>query len=170
MAHHILLLHGGALTLHSKPGHGTLCHIALPLTPPAAPSPAPEPPVSEMAGPETQEYLLQRIQQHCSGLSRRIAQYLIDHHANPISREEIAQAMQVSEDYISRVFRKETGMTPWQFLNRYRIIQAQKLLLSTDYSVTEIGTMVGFNDPAYFTRVFHRETGKSPQQYRKSAK
>ncbi|MBO9393283.1 helix-turn-helix domain-containing protein [Caldilinea sp.] len=170
VAHHILLLHGGALTLHSKPGHGTLCHIQLPLTPPAATSPALEPPISEMAGPETQERLLQRIQQHCSGLSRRIAQYMVDHYANPISREEIAQAMQVSEDYISRVFRKETGMTPWQFLNRYRIIQAQKLLLSTDYSVTEIGTMVGFNDPAYFTRVFHRETGKSPQQYRKSAK
>lgn len=95
---------------------------------------------------------------------------MIEHYAHPISREEIAQAMQVSEDYISRVFRKETGMTPWQFLNRYRIIQAQKLLLSTDASVTEIGAMVGFNDPAYFTRVFHRETGKAPQQYRKSAK
>lgn len=170
VTHHILLLHGGALTLHSKPAHGTLCHIELPLTLPATPSPASEMPVSEMPGPETQECLLHHIQQHCSGLSRRIAQYLIDHYANPISREEIAQAMQVSEDYISRVFRKETGMTPWQFLNRYRIIQAQKLLLSTNDSVTEIGARVGFNDPAYFTRVFHRETGKSPQQYRKSAK
>ncbi len=170
VAHHILQLHGGALTLQSRPGHGTLCHIELPLTPPTLPLPAPETPVSEMLGPETQERLLRRIEQNCSGLSRRIAQYMIEHYAHPISREEIAQAMQVSEDYISRVFRKETGMTPWQFLNRYRIIQAQKLLLSTDSSVTEIGAMVGFNDPAYFTRVFHRETGKSPQQYRKSAK
>jgi YesN/AraC family two-component response regulator len=55
-------------------------------------------------------------------------------------------------------------------LNRYRILQAQKLLLTTEHNVTEIGAMVGFNDPAYFVRIFHRETGKSPQHYRKSTK
>lgn len=61
-------------------------------------------------------------------------------------------------------------MSPWQFLNHYRIMQAQRLLLETDLSVTEVGGRVGFNDPAYFVRIFHRETGRSPQQYRKSAK
>ena len=42
----------------------------------------------------------------------------------------MARALQVSPNYVSRRFHQETGMTPWQFLNRYRIAQAQKLLLS----------------------------------------
>lgn len=170
VAQHILQLHGGALTLESLPGHGTICHIVLPLTQHAA-SPAPnKAPITEARGPEAQDRLLQQLLMHASELTRRIADYIIEHYATTISREEIADAMQVSDDYVSRIFRKETGMTPWQFLNRYRVLQAQKLLLSSDYNITEIGAQVGFNDPAYFVRVFHRETGKSPQQYRKSAK
>lgn len=170
VAQHIIHLHGGLLALESRPGHGTVCHVTLPLAKiECAPGPA-NPPVSERMGPEVQERLLQQLLEQAGELTRRIAAYIIEHHTTSISREAIADAMQVSDDYVSRAFRKETGMTPWQFLNRYRILQAQKLLLSSNYNITEIGARVGFNDPAYFVRVFHRETGKSPQQYRKSAK
>jgi AraC-like DNA-binding protein len=127
-------------------------------------------PISESRGPEAQEQLLQQLLTSVSPLTRCIANYIVEHYDTTITREAIADAMQVSVDYVSRIFRKETGMTPWQFLNRYRIVQAQKLLLSTDYNITEISALVGFNDPAYFVRVFHRESGKSPQQYRKSAR
>lgn len=167
---HIIHLHGGVLALESQPGHGTVCHVVLPLIQSKI-APAPTSlPVAERTGPEVQEHLLQQLLEHASELTRRIAAYIIEHHATTISREAIADAMQVSDDYVSRTFRKETGMTPWQFLNRYRIVQAQKLLLFSNRSITEIGAQVGFNDPAYFVRIFHRETGKSPQQYRKSAK
>ncbi|GIK75540.1 MAG: hypothetical protein BroJett021_45280 [Chloroflexota bacterium] len=170
VAHHIVQLLGGVLTLKSQPGHGTVCHIELPLTSAEQAAIPIEAPIASAPGPETQEHLLHHLLQQTSALPRRIATYIVDHYTAPITREEIANAMQVSDDYVSRVFRKETGMTPWQFLNRYRIIQAQKLLLTTDLTITEVGDRVGFSDPAYFIRVFHRETGKSPQQYRKSAK
>lgn len=168
VAQHIVQLHGGVLTLESQPGHGTTCHVTLPLIE-NQPKQV-DAPIVAAPGPETQERLLHHVFQHSSELSRRIADYIVEHHAGAITREEIANALQVSDDYVSRVFRKETGMTPWQFLNRYRILQAQKLLLAGDRSVTEVGAQVGFSDPAYFIRVFHRETGKSPQQYRKSAR
>jgi signal transduction histidine kinase/AraC-like DNA-binding protein len=170
VAHHIVQLLGGALTLKSQPGHGTVCHVELPLAPAKQPAAPADAPIAFAPGPETQERLLHHLLQQTSELTRRIATYIVDHYAAPITREEIANAMQVSDDYVSRVFRKETGMTPWQFLSRYRIVQAQKLLLTNDLTITEVGAQVGFNDPAYFIRVFHRETGKSPQQYRKSAK
>lgn len=170
VAHHIVQLLGGVLTLKSQPGHGTVCHIELPLTSAEQAAIPIEATIASAPGPETQEHLLHHLLQQTSALPRRIATYIVDHYTAPITREEIANAMQVSDDYVSRVFRKETGMTPWQFLNRYRIIQAQKLLLTTDLTITEVGDRVGFSDPAYFIRVFHRETGKSPQQYRKSAK
>lgn len=170
VAQHIVQLHGGALTLESQPGHGTICHVELPLVQVESPPVQPETPVATVPGPETQERLLHHVLQHSSELSRRIAEYIVEHYATAITREDIADAMQVSDDYISRIFRKESGMTPWQFLNRYRILQAQKLLLSGDHTISEVAAQVGFNDSGYFIRVFHRETGKSPQQYRKSAR
>ena len=103
-------------------------------------------------------------------LSRSLAAYVGEHYAASISREEISAALKVSPNYLSRVFWRDTGMTPWQYLNHYRVVQAQKLLLSSELSVTEVAQHVGFNDPAYFVRVFHKETGKAPLQYRKSAK
>jgi len=60
-------------------------------------------------------------------------------------------------------------MTPWQYLNRYRVLQAQKLLRATDDSVTAIAGAVGFSDPAYFSRVFRKEAGVSPKAYRNLA-
>lgn len=170
VARHLLQLHGGTLHLESQPGHGTTCHLQLPLAQ-ASHLPAPaEAAVASTPGPETQERWLQLVQQHPSERVRRIAAYIAEHHASALSRQEIASALQISDDYVSRIFRKETGMTPWQYLHRYRIVQAQKLLQQSNQSVTEIGAQVGFSDPAYFIRVFHRESGKSPQQYRKSAK
>ncbi|HRA68693.1 MAG TPA: helix-turn-helix domain-containing protein, partial [Caldilinea sp.] len=170
VAQHIVQLHAGVLQLESQAGHGTICHIALPLAPPQTPPPPPEVAVAETHGPEALERILNSVLRHTSDLPGRIAAYMVEHYASNMTREEMASAMQVSDDYVSRIFRKETGMTPWQFLNRYRILQAQKLLLATHHNITEVGALVGFNDPAYFVRVFHRETGKSPQQYRKSAK
>jgi len=170
VAYHIIRLHGGQMHLQSRPGHGTIAQVHLPLQFSQASGPETARPVLAVSGPEAQEQILHNIVNHSSELPRRVAQYITERFAMPISREELALATQVSADYLSRVFRKETGMTPWQFLNRYRILQAQKLLLSSRHTVTEIAARVGFNDPAYFVRVFHRETGKAPQQYRKCAK
>jgi AraC-like DNA-binding protein len=170
VARHIVQQHGGVLHVESQPGHGTICHVQLPLTAAPPGGTLSEAPVHEVSGPEAQERVLNNILNHASELPRQIAYYISKNYAVPLSREDIARAMQVSQDYVSRTFRKETGMTPWEFLNRYRVLQAQKLLLESSHNVTEIAAQVGFNDPGYFVRVFHRETGKSPQQYRKSAK
>lgn len=170
VAAHIVNLHNGALHLDSQPGHGTVCHIQLPLNAQTMESSAAVTPVVTLAGPEAQERALANLLHHASEIARETARYISEHYAAPITRDDIAASLQVSADHVSRVFRKETGMSPWQFLNHYRIMQAQRLLLETDLSVTEVGGRVGFNDPAYFVRIFHRETGRSPQQYRKSAK
>ena len=74
-----------------------------------------------------------------------------------ISRRELADAVGVSPTDVTRIFRRETGLTPWQYLNRYRVAQAQRLLRESDISVTEIAAQVGFNDAAYFSRIFRRE-------------
>jgi AraC-like DNA-binding protein len=92
--------------------------------------------------------------------------YIQQHYAESVSRSEIAQAVGVSENYLTHIFHQELGISLWDYLNRYRILQAKELLLYTHDSIAHISTLVGFDDPAYFSRVFRRYVGQSPRVYR----
>jgi AraC-like DNA-binding protein len=74
----------------------------------------------------------------------------------------------MSGDYLTYCFRREVGMTPISYLNRYRVNQAKQLLGEGEKSVTEIAMSVGFSDSSYFGRVFRRQVGVSPDAYRRS--
>jgi YesN/AraC family two-component response regulator len=58
------------------------------------------------------------------------------------------------------------SISPWDYLNRLRVQKSKELLKQTQWSVTQIATMVGYNDSAYFSRVFHKITGQSPVDFR----
>ncbi|CAG0936493.1 two-component system, NarL family, sensor histidine kinase EvgS [Thermoflexales bacterium] len=103
---------------------------------------------------------------HTSALVKRALAYLQQHYARPLARWEIAEAVGVSEDYLSRVFSRELGLTPWDYLNRYRIQRAKELLHRTNDSIRAIAHQVGFKDQAYFSRVFRKQTGTSPNEFR----
>jgi len=88
-------------------------------------------------------------------------------YAEPISRASLARYVGVSEDYLTRCFRQEMGVTPMVYLNRYRVNQAKALLASGKETVTEVALAVGFSTSKYFDRVFRREVGMSPSEYRR---
>ena len=92
--------------------------------------------------------------------------YLQQNYTRPISRQELASAVGVSKDYLSHIFQKELSLSAWEYLNRYRILQAKTLLRNTDDSITVIAGQVGFDDLSYFNRVFHKQVGCSPRTYR----
>ncbi|MBN1451239.1 MAG: substrate-binding domain-containing protein [Anaerolineales bacterium] len=103
---------------------------------------------------------------HTSGLVKQAIAYLHQNYTRSVSRWEIAEAVGVSEDYLSRVFNRELTISPWDYLNRYRVLQSKHLLLHTSDSIGVIARQVGFKDQAYFSRVFHKITGVSPQTFR----
>jgi signal transduction histidine kinase/DNA-binding LacI/PurR family transcriptional regulator/AraC-like DNA-binding protein len=103
---------------------------------------------------------------HTSGLVKQAIAYLHQNYTRPISRWEIADAVGVSEDYLSRVFNRELNISPWDYLNRYRVLQSKHLLLHTTDAIGVIARQVGFKDQAYFSRVFHKVSGVSPQAFR----
>ena len=105
---------------------------------------------------------------HTSALVKRATAYLHENFSRALTRWEIAEAVGVSEDYLSRVFNRELGISPWEYLNRFRVLQAKTLLSQTDESIQSIARKVGFNDQSYFSRVFHKINGVSPQAYRES--
>jgi AraC-like DNA-binding protein/DNA-binding response OmpR family regulator len=105
---------------------------------------------------------------HTSALVKRAIAYIQQNHARPLARWEIAEAVGVSEDYLSRVFSRELGLTPWDYLNRYRVTRAKELLHSPENTVGSVAQKVGFKDQTYFSRVFRKVTGLSPQAYRET--
>ncbi len=108
-----------------------------------------------------------RVPQPTSTLVKRALAYLHQNYGQPISRHDIAQAIGVSENYLSLIFRQELGLSPLEYLTRFRIQQAKELLRNSEIPVTDIANQVGFDDPAYFSRVFHKQVGRSPRAYRK---
>ncbi len=83
-----------------------------------------------------------------------------------LSVNKIAEAVYLSPNYMSLVFKRETGETISDYLTRKRMDVAKELLQKTDSKILDIANMVGFQDASYFSKVFKKHTGVHPQKYR----
>ena len=73
----------------------------------------------------------------------------------------------MSVSYFLKKFKEVTTKSPMQYILSIRISNAVTLLESTDYNVTEISTIIGYDNPLYFSRIFKKQKGVSPSDYRK---
>ena len=101
-------------------------------------------------------------------LVKQAMAYLQQNHNRAITRQELASAVSVSKDYLSHIFQQELGLSPWEYLVRYRIERAKALLRTSRASITDIAAQVGFDDISYFNRVFRKHVDCSPSQYREN--
>lgn len=85
-----------------------------------------------------------------------------------LSLSWLAKQCNVSDSHLSTTFRKETGMTVTEYINRTRVRQSLILLNSTALSIGEIASRCGFDDANYYSRIFRKLEGKSPKEYRMS--
>ena len=84
-----------------------------------------------------------------------------------ININEYAASHHMSVSWFIRNFREYTNSTPAQYILSLRISNAQTLLESTDYNVTEVADIVGYDNPLYFSRIFKKQNGMSPSDFRK---
>lgn len=84
-----------------------------------------------------------------------------------ISIEEYAISQHMSVSWFIRNFKEYTNATPAQYILSLRISNAQTLLETTNYNVTEIAEIVGYDNPLYFSRIFRKQSGMSPSEFRK---
>jgi signal transduction histidine kinase/DNA-binding LacI/PurR family transcriptional regulator/AraC-like DNA-binding protein len=106
------------------------------------------------------------LPQPTSQLVKQASAYVQQNYARSFSLVELCEAIGVSKSYLSRIFKKDTGISLWDYLNRFRVQRAKELLLLTDASITEVAARVGYEDVGYFSRVFHEIAGCSPRAYR----
>ncbi|EOR21097.1 MAG: response regulator [Clostridium sp.] len=93
-------------------------------------------------------------------------QYIIDNFNKNITLKEVADKVFLSQNYLSELFKKETGEGFYDFLSRYRVNIAKDLLTKTNLKVYEVAENVGYSDSITFGRAFKKITGETPNSFR----
>ena len=104
--------------------------------------------------------------------SNRIVQvtkeYLEAHYSEEISLENIAEQVNISPQYFSKLIKKNTGFNFIDWLSMLRVKKAKELLTNSNYTVKEVCFMVGYKDPNYFSRIFKKRIGITPSEFIKN--
>ena len=96
------------------------------------------------------------------------AAYFNENYTARINVDEYAESLHMSTAWFIRSFKQYVGLSPARYIQSLHIVNAQRLLERTKYSIGEVSEIVGYDNPLYFSRVFKKETGLSPAQYRKA--
>ena len=98
---------------------------------------------------------------------RDILTYVTDHFQEALTTEKVAQEFGYSREHFSRLFKKYAGQSFKQYLNEYRLIQAEQDLHNTEKKMIEIAFDNGFPDEKSFYSSFKKKYGSTPAKYRR---
>jgi AraC-like DNA-binding protein len=93
-------------------------------------------------------------------------QHIQCNYMQDITTNSLAKLAFVSETHLTHTFSSRMGTSPMKYLQMIRIENAKRLLSTSDKTISEIASLVGFNDPLYFSRVFRLIIGHSPKIFR----
>lgn len=110
------------------------------------------------AGPSQRRQLIQTVKE-----------FITFHRFSEIRIKDIARELGYHEKYLSAVFHETEGVTLKHFLTETRLAEAKRLLLETDYTVTEVAYYLNFPSPHNFSRFFKQGTGMTASEFRHSA-
>ncbi len=96
-----------------------------------------------------------------------IIEYIHTNYSRTITLEQLQKLYYCSASYIIQLFKKNTGKTPVEYINSYRIYKSIEILLSGNKSVLEISLECGFENVGYFIKTFKKQMGLTPLQYKK---
>ncbi len=110
------------------------------------------------------------VEQASGGLSpttlKRVTDYIVDNLTEQITLAQLADIAGLSVFHFCRAFKKSTGAAPYKFQTARRIEKARLLLETTDFTITDIAPMVGYETPQAFARMFRQVVGQTPTAYR----
>jgi AraC family transcriptional regulator len=97
-----------------------------------------------------------------------VTNYINDYLNRDLHLAELANLVQISPYYFSRLFKQSIGVTLHQYVTQCRIEKAKQLLKKQDLSITYISEQVGFHDQSHFSKIFSKIVGLTPKKYRDS--
>ncbi len=95
-----------------------------------------------------------------------VIEHIEANYGEDITLQELAKLINLSPQYLCRLFKECYDMRPFEYLARKRIQEAKNLLISGNLSVNEISSLVGYNDCSYFCAVFKKHEMLSPVEFR----
>ncbi len=116
-----------------------------------------------LAGPGFGRALSSKESHRVNVINNYIKDNIHDHH----SLEVISEKLSLSKEAFCRFFKKTFDKTFSNYVNEYKVTIASKMLIETDFSVSEIGYRSGFNNLSFFHRQFNRYKQLSPKNYRR---
>ncbi|WP_239633966.1 helix-turn-helix transcriptional regulator [Paenibacillus sp. H1-7] len=113
--------------------------------------------------------LEQRREKQFRTISEEVKRLIAEEFDTDLTLEKCAARINYHPQYISRVFRQETGINYVDYLAQYRLDVAKRWLRETDMTVTDIAGKLKYNNPANFIRYFRKMEGMTPGQFRGKA-
>ena len=96
--------------------------------------------------------------------------YIEQNFQNNITIEDVASVCGINRSYLGKIFKKNTGQSPQEFLMNYRMVKAAELLKLTSLSIADIGSAIGYENQLHFSRAFKNIYGVSPREWRNQHK
>jgi AraC family transcriptional regulator, melibiose operon regulatory protein len=100
----------------------------------------------------------------------QLAQFITEHHLEPLTIPDIANAVGLNPNYAAGLFKRSFGMTMLEYLTQHRVAHAQRLLAMTERGVLDIALESGFGSSSRFYVAFERATGRAPLEYRRGVR
>jgi AraC family transcriptional regulator len=97
----------------------------------------------------------------------RVIETMLENLSEELRVEDMARTAMFSKFHFTRIFQRVTGISPGRFLSAVRLQEAKRLLLTTEWNVTDISLRVGYNSVGTFSTRFTKSVGLSPTAYRK---
>lgn len=141
-----------------SPGHETICQDLMEI-------------LIVLFGRQTNfSTILSPANKKTSHLCDSVRRYIDQNCGDDLSLEQLAKFSHVNKYYLVHTFTDEYGISPISYLMRDRVKKAEKLLVTTDYSLSVISRTCGFSSSSYFSQTFKKITGVSPSCYRRTSK
>lgn len=96
---------------------------------------------------------------------KKAKQYIYENRFQKISLNEVAAELEITPNYLSRIFKKVTSQSFSDYIAEVKIEEAKKLLLQDNNRIYEVSGRLGYDDPYYFSKVFKRVTQMTPSEY-----
>lgn len=98
----------------------------------------------------------------------QIKEYIRENLEKDLTRNELAERVFLNQEYLSKLFKKQTGVSLSTYIINERINVAKGLLVKTDMSVSLIASKIGYSNFSHFSQIFKKSTGLTPVEYRQS--